>query len=84
MNRAGIDISDGLGADLARLAVASSVGVRIWSSAIPLSSLAIDVGREYRINPVNIRIRDRRRLSISCYRQGRFGRRLYWPNNQCN
>lgn len=52
LNRAGIDISDGLGADLARLATASSVGVRIWSSTIPLSPLAIDVGQEYSVNPL--------------------------------
>ena len=52
LNRAGIDISDGLGADLARLAAASSVGARIWSSAIPLSTLAIDVGREYCLSPI--------------------------------
>ena len=51
-NRAGIDISDGLGADLARLATASSVGLRISSSAIPLSPLAIDVGKEFCLSPI--------------------------------
>ena len=52
MSRAGIDISDGLGADLARLAMVSRVGLHIWSTEIPLSPLAIAVGDEFSVNPI--------------------------------
>ena len=52
MSRAGIDISDGLGADLARLAMLSQVGLHIWANEIPLSPLAIAVGEEFSINPI--------------------------------
>ena len=52
MSRAGIDISDGLGADLARLAMISRVGLRISANEIPLSPLAIAVGEEFSVNPV--------------------------------
>ena len=50
--RAGIDISDGLGADLTRLAKISKVGLRIYSNAIPLARIALDVGKTFSINPL--------------------------------
>ena len=52
LSRAGIDVSDGLGADLQKLATASGVGLRILSAAIPISPIALAVGELYGVNPV--------------------------------
>lgn len=52
LSRAGTDISDGLGADLSRLAQASRVGLLVSSKDIPLSPLAITVGKTFEIDPI--------------------------------
>lgn len=52
-SRAGTDISDGLGAELHRIARASTVGIRIESDSIPIHPLALDIANYYKINPLN-------------------------------
>lgn len=47
----GIDVSDGLGADLARLCRASGVGAEVQASAIPLDQQVIQVAERLRVAP---------------------------------
>lgn len=49
-----MDVSDGLAADVAHLAAASSVGVTLDASAIPVGAEATRVSRSYGLDPLDL------------------------------
>jgi len=50
----GIDISDGLGADLTELCKSSDVGAIIYSEMIPISPMTRSVARSLKIDPIDL------------------------------
>jgi thiamine-monophosphate kinase len=51
LGRGGIDISDGLGADLVRMCVASGVGVEVEQDSLPISNFVRDIAEQLRYDP---------------------------------